>query len=101
MEIIHYKKDNLFKIWNDIAVYNPSWHKLSEIAITLLSAQGSETICERKISQQRIAITNRRLSSKFDLVEARFRLSCNNPPEIGVVKSLNDLVQRRYEKKEK
>ena len=89
----------MLKIWNDFSLVNPSWQKLSEIAITLLSAQGSETICERKISQQRLSITNRRLSSKADLIEARFRLSCNKPPENGKVISLNDLSHRKRDQK--
>ena len=99
LEITNYSKDNIIKIWNDVSLYNPSWKKLSEIAIALLSAQGSETICERKISQQRLSITNRRLSSKVDLIEARFRLSCNKPPESGTVKSLNDLSHRKNDQK--
>ena len=71
------------------------WKLLSDIAIRLLCAQGSETICERKISLQRLSITNRRQCSNEDLVEARFRMSCNKPPNSGVVKSLKMLSNER------
>ena len=36
--------------------------------------------------------------SKEDLVEARFRFSCNEPPRDGIVKSLKSLANERYEK---
>ena len=99
LDITNYSKDNIIKIWNDVSLYNPSWKKLSEIAIALLSAQGTDIICERKISQQRLSTTNRRLSSKVDLIEVRFRLSCNKPPESGTVKSLNDFSHRKNDQK--
>lgn len=91
MDIRHYTKEDQFKIWKDLSLVSKSWKILSEIAIHLFCAQGSETICERKISMQRLAITNRRQMSNEDLVEARFRLSCNKPPLSGIVKSLKSL----------
>lgn len=93
--ITKYLKTNSIKIWEDMVVCGPCWQKLSDIAIKLLSAQGSETICQRKISMKRLAINNRRLSTKEDLVEAQFRLSCNKPPENGKVISLNDLAYKK------
>lgn len=95
--IIHYQKNSDVKIWKDMAIHSPCWKFLSDIALTLISAQGSETICERKISMQRATITNRRLSSKEDLVEARFRLACNKPPDCGKVVSLNDLANKKMQ----
>ena len=67
-----------------------------------MSAQGSETICERKISAQRASINNRRQISEEDLVEARFRLSCNKPPNSGIVSSLQNLdCERKQNEKAK
>lgn len=98
LRISHYTREDCYKIWNNLAVYKGGWKYLSKIAIQLLSAQASETICERKISCQRYSITNRRQNSKEDLVEARFRLSCNEPPYDGFVKSLKYLANEKYKK---
>lgn len=98
LRIPHYTKESCYKIWNNLAVFKGGWKYLSKIAIQLLSAQASETICERKISCQRYSITNRRQNSNEDLVEARFRLSCNEPPYDGFVKSLKYLANEQYKK---
>ena len=98
LKIKHYTRENSYRIWNDFSIYKVGWKYLSKIAIQLLSAQAAETICERKISCQRISITNRRQNTKEDLIEARFRLSCNEPPSDGIVRSLKDLANDKYQK---
>ena len=102
LQISQYRKERLFKIWKDLALYTPGWKMLADIATRLMSAQGSETICERKISAQRASINNRRQISEEDLVEARFRLSCNKPPNSGIVSSLQNLdCERKQNEKAK
>ena len=97
LQITRYSKENTLNIWKDHVIFGGGWKYLSKIASRLLSAQASETICERKISSQRYSITNRRQASNDDLVEARFRLSCNKPKN-GVVTSLLSIQTEKQKK---